>query len=107
MRKLNLKDMFKASRMIISLDLKEDILEITEKLEQFKTANAVGYELIFRAFEKATTEEAENSIYEFLSGPFEKSAQEVSEMPIEEMMNEIKGTLPIMEFITFFKTAAS
>lgn len=107
MRKLNLKDMFSASRLVIKLSLKEDILEITEKLEQYKTANSLGYELLYRAFEKATTPEAENAIYEFLSGPFEKTALEVSEMPLDEMLKDMKGVINIGEILTFFKTAAS
>ena len=77
MRKLQLQDIFKASRLLVSLDLKEEFKEIGLKSDKIEDIAAKGFDVFWTIFEKASSKNAENSIYEFLSGIFECTSEEV------------------------------
>lgn len=107
MRKMNTADLFRGSRLITSIGLKEDILELTEKSKDFKSVNDLGYELIFRMFAKATTAETESRIYEFLAPPFEMTAEKIAELPLDELMKSFHEILDFPQLLAFFKRAVS
>lgn len=107
MRKLNIADLFSASRLVVDLGLKEDVLDITEKVEAFKGANDIGYEIFFRLFSKATTKEAEKRIYDLFAGPFEMKTEEVACMELDALVRGLHEIANFPEFISFFKRAVT
>lgn len=105
MRKLNTGDLFKAARMIKKMGIKEDLEKFAEKLDENATQEGAGVDLIMLILEKATENETERLIYEFLSGPFETKAEDVEKMDLFEMVETLFTVADVEKWKGLFQKA--
>lgn len=106
MRKLKTKDLFVAVRAIKEIGVREEIKKITMKLDKNTDVNEAGIDVFLAIFEKATEKKSEKVIYDFLSGPFEVTPEEVEEMELFEMIEKLKEIADIGKWRGFLSSAA-
>lgn len=106
MRKLQFQDIFKASRLLVDLDLKEEIKEIGLKADKIEDIEVRGFELFWTVFEKATTNNSEKNLYEFLAGLMECTPEEMRVMELDKILDELQS-INVEEWKAFFKRVAS
>lgn len=109
MKKANTGDMFKLMRLIDELKISDTVYEMIKEVEEKGTNNVnverMGFNLIATLISKASTKEAEIKIYDFLSGPFEMTAEEIQCMDYTEFGKGIGQVLDLNSIIGFFKSA--
>lgn len=116
MRKLNTEDIFALARALKEANaieiLRKELSDLTagkkavktEDVEKRLMADPVGIAFaIISAFAK---KEAEKELFDFLSGPFEMTADEIKKLPPEQTLAMIKGLASSEDFGSFFKSAA-
>lgn len=101
MRNLQTRDLFDLARLVKKLDIKKDLNEIDLEKGQEK----VGIDIIFTVLEKASDKGIENSVYEFLSKPFEITKEEIACMDPIELIDGIFKIASIEKWKTFIKQA--
>lgn len=106
MRNLQAKDIFSMSRLIMSLDLKDEFKKIADKVDGKTDLNSIGYEMFFTVLGKCTDEKTENKVYEFLSGPLEIKVEEVAIMDIFDLSEKIMEVASIDKWKLFFNKAS-
>lgn len=92
--------MFNVVRLINDLDLKEDVFK-AQKGEN--DVERIGYDMIFSILAKGTTKEAQKKIYEVLAKPYEKTAEEIGEMPYMEIVETFADCFDIKTLKNFIK----
>jgi hypothetical protein len=102
MRKTNIDDLFNLSRLIMELDLKEDLFKAQQGKEDVEK---IGFDFLFSILAKATTKEAQMKIYEVLANPFERTPQEVGTMALDEMIQGVKECFDFSVVANFLKRA--
>jgi hypothetical protein len=75
MRRLETHDVFKFARLINKIGAKEALKDVVLSRDTIEdmTKESFGYDVLFALFDVATTEEAENEIYNFLAPLYEKT----------------------------------
>jgi len=106
MRNLQAKDIFSMSRLIMSLDLKDEFKKIADKVDGKADLNSVGYEMFFTVLGKCTDENIEKKVYEFLSGPLEIKVEEVATMDIIDLSEKVMEVASIEKWKLFFNRAS-
>ncbi len=106
MRNLQAKDIFSMSRLIMSLDLKDEFKKIADKVDGKADLNSIGYEMFFTVLGKCTDENTEKKVYEFLSGPLEIKVEEVATMDIFDLSEKIMEVASIDKWKLFFNKAS-
>ena len=106
MRKLRTTDALVFCRCIKRLGLKEQIRNIIMNADTAKDVLDQGFDIIWTMFDLATEKEGEKAIYEFLSGPFEMTPKQVSELELDVLISNIKQLAEENNLAGFFKTAA-
>lgn len=106
MRKLKTSDIPSFCRCLKKLGFKDKIQAIAKDAENARDVWDRGFDLIWGIFDLATEAEGETSLYEFLAGPFEMSAQEVADLDIEILFNNLQQLAEENNLIGFFKSAA-
>lgn len=109
MRKLQTTDIFAACRMLSKIGVREEIREVAMKAEESKNKKIrveMGFDLMFGILEKATKENAENEIYQFLAGIFECDPDEIRVMDPLELLEKLKEVADFEKWKSFFKIAA-
>ncbi len=116
MRKIQTTDFFKAVRLIRAANLKTEIKDIIEEVDKKKkeikkltedvlsgqeeatdvkvpkfSVKDVGFDIVFTVIEKVADTKVEDAFYEFISGPLEKTVEEVQVMEITELINEFEA----------------
>lgn len=108
MRRLQTQDVFKALRIITATGLKEDLKEIVQENEGNETITKdVGVDIIFKILERVSGEKTEQAVYDFLSGPFEVTAEAVREMPVTDLMENIRKIEDVGSWKTFFRSVSA
>lgn len=107
MRKLKTSDILSFCRCLKKLGFKDKIQTIAKEADSAKDVWDRGFDMIWSIFDIATETEGENALYEFLSGPFEMSAQDVADLDLETLFNNIKQLSSENNLVVFFKSAAS
>lgn len=112
MRKLNTSDVFAFVRLVNACDIKDtlknELVAMLDgkkeiKSEDFSNEDGIGFVFAFiSAFGKKGAEEA---FYEFLSAPFEKTVDEIKNLPPEETLKMIVDLANPTEWMNFFKYA--
>lgn len=106
MRKLNGGDVFAALRLMRALDLTEPIKAIGKQLEQAKTnddKSAAGLQFLGTLLENATDPKAEELIWNFLAGPFEKkNGAAAKAMEINELADAVGELMKENDLAVFF-----
>lgn len=104
MRNLQTKDIFSMSRLIMSLNLKEELKKIT--VDKNSDINSVGYEVFFTVLGKCTDESAEKKVYEFLSGPLEVKTEEVASMDPLDLAEKVMEVASMDKWKLFLSKAS-
>ena len=102
MRKANTSDLFNVARLINSLNLKDDLFNAQNGSEDVER---IGFDCIFNIFEKATTKQAEEQIYECLANPFEMKPEEVGQLDITTLIDDFTQCFDLTTLINFIKRA--
>ena len=106
MRKLNGGDVFAALRLMRALDLTEPIKAIGKQLDQAKTEDdksAAGLQFLGTLLENVVDLKAEELIWNFLAGPFEKkSGAEVKAIEINELADAVGELMEENDLVGFF-----
>lgn len=107
MRKLKTSDIPVLCRCVKRLGLKEEIKKIAEESDNAKDAFGKGFDMVWNIFDIATEKEGEIHLYEFLSGPFEMTAEEVRDLDMDVLIENIKQLIAENNLSAFFKFAAA
>lgn len=106
MRSLQTRDIFAMARVVTSLNLKDEIKKIADKVDKNSNANDVGYEVIFTIFSKCTDENSEKKIYEFLAGPLEIKVEEVAKLDPVDLVERVLQIADIDKWKSFLSKAS-
>lgn len=106
MRNLQTKDIFIMSRLIMSLNLKEELKNIASKVDKNSDINSVGYEVFFTILGKCTDASSEKKIYEFLSGPLEIKPEEVETMDLLDLLEKLMEVANLDKWKLFLSKAS-
>ena len=110
MRKLRTSDIFAACRLIQKIGVREEIQNVVKAAEDSKTKKVktdMGVELLFGIIEKATSENNEAEIYNFLAPLFECEAEAVRDMPPVELLDKLQEVASIEDWKNFFGRVAA
>lgn len=100
MRKLKVKDIAPAIKLANAIDCGKELKAITESTND---PNKAGVEIIGLILTRyGENPVAERKLAEFLSGPFEMSADDILEMNVDDFINSIKEIGGISAFVNFF-----
>lgn len=103
MRKLITKDIFAACRALKACGAKDEIEKVAKTADTAADAWAKGFDLMWGIFDKATEKNAEQPIYDFFAGPFEMSADAVSEMELADLIDALRRLAEENNLIAFFR----
>lgn len=106
MRKLITRDIPAFCRVLKAIGVDEELREIA-RVGKAADVWAAGYDLVFGIFDKVTEKKAEDLLYEFFAGPFEKTPDEIANMEVSELFNSIKQMVRENDLDGFFKSAAT
>ncbi|MCR1953004.1 hypothetical protein NSA50_18550 [Clostridium sp. DSM 100503] len=106
MRNLQTKDIFSMARLIISLNLKDELKNIANKIEKDSRIEDIGYEIVFTILGKCTEKESEKKIYEFLAGPLEVKPKDIESMELFELVEKIIEIASIDKWKDFLSKAS-
>ena len=106
MRKLKTSDVLAFCRCLKKLGVKEKIQNIAKEADSAKDVWDKGFDMMWSIFDLATETEGENALYDFLSGPFEMSAQDVADLDIDAFFDNLKQLAAENNLTVFFKSAA-
>ena len=100
MRKANMNDLFQIARLVTKLGIKDDIFEAQKGKEDVEQ---IGFDVIFKIFEKATTEDIQNEIYEILSAPFEIPKEDIGKLEPDKLIEMCSKCFSLTTVINFIK----
>ncbi|MBS4958684.1 MULTISPECIES: hypothetical protein [Clostridium] len=106
MRNLQTKDIFCMSRLIMSLNLKEELKNLADKIDKNSNVEALGFEVFFTILGKCTDENSEKKIYDFLSGPLEIKSEEVATMDPIDLFDKIMKIASVEKWKLFLSKAS-
>lgn len=107
MRKLKTSDIPVLCRCVKKLGLKEQIRIVAEESDNIQDIWNRGFDFIWNLFDIATEQVGEGYIYEFLSGPFEMTPEEVRDLDIDILLANIQQLVQENNLGAFFKFAAA
>lgn len=107
MRKLKTADIPVLCRCVKRLGLKEHIQTIAKESNSAKDVWDKGFELMWNIFDIATEQNGEIHLYEFLSGPFEMTPEEVRDLDMDVLLSNLQQLVEENNLTGFFKFAAA
>ena len=107
MRRLETHDVFNFARLINKIGAKEALKNVVLEKNTIEemTTESFGYDVLFTLMDVATTESAENEIYDFLAPLFEKTTDEMKHMDPLVLMYGLKDIANWEEWKNFFTLA--
>ena len=103
MRNLTTTDLFKAIRLVKTANLKNEIKAFAEiGKEKTEDAESIGFDFVLTLIEKIGEVKLEEALYDFLSGPLEKSVVEIADADVLELITEIVNDFDVNSWKTFF-----
>lgn len=105
MRTLTLDDTFNAAELIEMFQLPEVYARLAKADRSDPTGFAIQALIVF--MKQAGTDENRKKIYQFLSGPFEKTAEEMKAMPLIEVAKGLCQIADIDEWKAFLSSVQS
>lgn len=105
MRLLKTSDIPAMCRCLKAIGVKEKIKNMAQNADDAKDVWGMGFDLLWDVFDAATEKKGEKSLYEFLAGPFEMPATEVEDLPIAELIENLKQIASDNNLNSFFKLA--
>lgn len=125
MRKIELQDAFKLSKIIKKSGVKDDFVRIAQKFEKAKAKaleesnddksetskealeslqNDAGIEIIFTLIDTAGSVGLDTEVYELLGGISEKTPEEVKHLSIDGVVELFKKIVEENDIVNFTKT---
>ena len=105
MRRLTLDDTFNAAELIEIFQLPEVYAKLVKADRSDPAGFATMAMIVF--MKQAGTDENRKKIYEFLSGPFEKPAEEIRQMPLVEVAKGICEVADVEDWKAFLSSVRS
>lgn len=106
MRKLKTSDIPAFCRCLKNIGIKEEVKKIAQEANTAQDAWSKGFDLLWNIFDLATEKKGEAHLYEFLSGIYETSPQELEDMPLDEFMDGMRKISAENNLLGFFSSAA-
>ena len=106
MRKLKTADIPVLSRCLKRLGLKEQFRELALKANSVTDMWADGFDFVWNLFDAATERPGETALYEFLSGPFEMTPEQVADLNLDVLIENLQKLVKENNIGTFFSIAA-
>lgn len=105
MRTLKSKDLFAALRVVKEVNIKDEMLRISEALGKDggditdidTLKKEIGLELLLGVMGNCGSEKAEKAIYAFLSGPLETPEEDLRDMDLIDQVDMIKEMIRMNE----------
>jgi hypothetical protein len=107
MRKLKTADIPVFCRCVKRLGMKDKIREIAQAADTVQDIWSFGFDFVWDLFDIATEKEGENALYEFLSGPFEMTPEEVRDLDLDVLIPKVQQLVQENNLAGFFKFAAA
>lgn len=101
MRNLQTRDIAPAIRLIEAMNIKDKIAELGKSIDDVESFGNQIIWLILTNY--ANNKKAEYAFVDFLSGPFEMSAEEVLHLDVDVLADGILNKIGINKLINFFK----
>lgn len=116
MRKLELRDVIAATRLITAMDIKEDFKSLAVELNNFNKKEhselelddsrmRFGIDIMWIILSGASKKRIESDLYALISSIIDVPAERVPKMGPEELISAFKEKVEVEEFINFFKRA--
>ena len=103
MRKLNTTDVFTALRLIRKGNLKSTLIPYMEELTKKEAdLTKVGIDGFLTLIEIFAEHQSEQALYDFLSGPFEMTAEDIGKMDLWELIDKLKEFREVNNLERFF-----
>lgn len=106
MRKLKTSDIPAFCRCVKKLGVKEKVKAVAEQANTVKDIWSFGFDFVWDLFDIATEQAGEKHLYEFLSGPFEMTPEEVRDLDMDILLENIQHMVQNNNLMAFFKFAA-
>ena len=108
MRSLRNKDLFTFVRMVKNAGISDEIKKLVLSINNLKDVNveSFGYDILFTVFEAAADNNNEQAVYEFLSGPFEMTTEEIADMDLTDTYEALNKIADVEKWKSFFSSAA-
>lgn len=106
MRKLVTADVFSLCRCLKKIGVKDQFRTIAQEADTAADVWDKGFDLIWGLFDVATEANGEQEVYNFLSGPFEMAPEEVQQLPLDELLDNMRQLVTENNLGIFFKSAA-
>lgn len=106
MRGLRTSDLFDACRLVKKIGIREEIKEIARQAEENKGKRIkvdFGVDLIFGVIEKATTENSEKDIYDFIANILGCGWEDVRDCDPCELLDKLEQVANFEKWKNFFK----
>ena len=107
MRKLKTADIPIFCRCAKRLGIKEQVRTLAETANSAQDIWSNGFDFVWNLFDIATEEAGEKELYEFLSGPFEMTPDEVKDLDLDILVANIQQLVKDNNLVGFFKFAAA
>lgn len=112
MRKLQTHDVFVAAKLIKTIGIRNEVKAMALKVSngQKLKVEEVGVEFFLNVIENASSEEAENGLYDLLGGILEISPADIRTMdPLEllKTLKELAEFIDVESWKAFFKSVAT
>ena len=104
MRALKTSDIFSFARVIRESNIREELMMLLQKIANQDEVNTerVGINAILIIVEAMSDKKAEKAIYEALAPVFEKTVDEMKDMPPAELMESLKRLSEENDLKNFF-----
>lgn len=107
MKGLQTSDIFTFLRIVKSAEMREALKPIIKKANSGKEdAENIGIDVILTVMECVSQHAAENAVYSFLAAPFEMTEDEVKELPIPELIKNLKELAKENDLADFFSSVS-
>lgn len=111
MRKLNLTDVFRFSRLVKTSGMKDLVSEILHRTSEVKAKDAVsdtdlyavGIDAFMFILDVAAQKNVESDVYNFLAPVWEMTADEVANLSLEKVAENLRKMFAENDFAAFFK----
>lgn len=99
---------FSFARILKTLGIKDELQNYMNEFDgtKVKSQKEVGLDILFTIFDKATTEEGENALIDFVSEMSGKPSEELKEMEATEFLNTVLEVANVEEWKAFFSSVA-
>lgn len=101
MRKLITRDVFTMSRLIIKMDVKEELRQIATRDEKATTLD-LGLDLVLTVLSKISDKSVEKELYVFMADVLERTPEEIENGDPLEIIDSITKDNGVQQWKDFF-----